>query len=181
MATKSGRPLSLCYQAQISVDTASHIICGALGLYANIRDSQCLPFILNQAAKNLSRHDIRVENVLADTNYSGGPTLKYLEEAGIKSYIPCIGNYKNEHKDFSYDSQSDCFICRMNKKLSFIKIHKPTTRTYESKIYRSSQKDCSVCPLKGQCIKIKRILSRNSPQLFINLTMRTHTKGYILQ
>lgn len=43
MATKSGRPLSLCYQAQISVDTASHIICGALGLYANIRDSQCLP------------------------------------------------------------------------------------------------------------------------------------------
>ena len=47
------------------------------------------------------------------------------------------------------------FICRMNKKLSFIKIHKPTTRTYESKIYRSSQKDCSVCPLKGQCIKNK--------------------------
>ena len=79
----------------------------------------------------------------------------YPEGAGIKSYSPCIGNYKNEHKDFSYDSQSDCFICRMNKKLSFIKIHKPTTRTYESKIYRSSQKDCSVCPLKGQCIKNK--------------------------
>ena len=46
-------------------------------------------------------------------------------------------------------------VLSLNKKLCFIKIHKPTTRTYESKIYRSSQKDCSVCPLKGQCIKNK--------------------------
>lgn len=49
-------------------------------LYTNIRDSQYLPFILNQEIKNLSRHDIRVENVLADTNYSESPVLKYLEE-----------------------------------------------------------------------------------------------------
>ena len=69
-------------------------------MYANIRNSQCLPFIFNQTAANLSRHDICVENVLADKKYCGGPTLKYLEEVGIKSYIPCIGYYKNEHKDF---------------------------------------------------------------------------------
>ena len=54
-----------------------------------------------------------------------------------------------------YDSQCDCFICRMNKKLSFKRIHKPSPGDYESRIYRSLPKDSMACPLKGQCIKNK--------------------------
>ncbi|MCE8488728.1 transposase [Bacteroides thetaiotaomicron] len=133
LSTKRGRPMALNYQAQISVDVSSHIICGALGLYANIKDSRCMPYILNQTIDNLSCNGIEIKRVLADTNYSSGDALKYLETNEITGYIPYTGNYKSDREGFIYDVKNDCYLCRMNKKLTFRYIHKSGSSQKESR------------------------------------------------
>lgn len=59
--------------------------------FADKRDSQCLPSILDQVVENLKWDGLEVEEVLADSAYSSGSSLRYLEKAGIQAYIPCIG------------------------------------------------------------------------------------------
>ncbi len=78
-----------------------------------------MPYILNQTIDNLSCNGIEIKRVLADTNYSSGDALKYLETNEITGYIPCTGNYKSDREGFIYDVKNDCYLCRMNKKVNF--------------------------------------------------------------
>jgi len=66
-----------------------------------------MPYILGQTIENLSRNDIEIKEVLADTNYSSGEALKYLEDNGIIGYIPCTSNYKPNREGFLYDHGSE--------------------------------------------------------------------------
>lgn len=175
LSTKQGRPIALNYQAQISVDVSSHIICGALGLYANIKDSRCMPYILNQTIDNLSCNGIEIKRVLADTNYSSGDALKYLETNEIAGYIPCTGNYKSNREGFIYDVKNDCYLCRMNKKLTFRYIHKSGSSQKESRIYRSSVEDCSKCLLRNQCIKSTK---QNTKELSTTVDKPYYDRAY---
>ncbi len=36
----------------------------------NLKDSQCLPSLLQNTVDNLSEHELQVEEILADGNYS---------------------------------------------------------------------------------------------------------------
>lgn len=175
LSTKHGRPITLNYLAQISVDVSSHIICGALGIYANIKDSRCLPYILRQTIENLSRNEIEIKKVLADTNYSSGESLKYLENNGIVGYIPCTNNYKPTREGFVYNAENDYYVCRMNKKIIFRYIHKAGNSQKEARIYRSSVEDCKECPLRNQCIKSK---SQNAKELSTTVDRPYYDRAY---
>lgn len=87
LSQKQGKVPCLNYLGQISVDTESHVICGAGADFADKKDSDCIEIIVGQAAENLKQNGIQVDEVLADAGYSSGSSLKYLEEAGITSYI----------------------------------------------------------------------------------------------
>ena len=175
LSTKHGRPIALNYLAQISVDVSSHIICGALGLYANIKDCRCMPYILGQTIENLSRNDIEIKEVLADTNYSSGEALKYLEDNGIIGYIPCTSNYKPNREGFLYDAENDYYLCKMNKKITFRYIHKAGNSQKEARIYRSSVEDCKGCPLRSQCIKSKK---QNAKELSTTVDRPYYDRSY---
>lgn len=151
ISTKPGKPRHLNYSGQISVDTKSHVICGAMADYADKRDSQSLPSILANTIDNLKQHDIKIKEVLADTGYSSGNALKALEFHQIAAYIPNFGQYKPMREGFTYDKENDCYICSQGALLP-LKSIRTDRKGNTQKQYRASSLQCKKCPLKQTCI-----------------------------
>ena len=152
ISVKPGKPRQLNYLAQVSVDTAHHVITQIQSDYANKKDSQCLPSLLKHTIENLAVAGLQVEEVLADGGYSSGEALQALEENNIEGYIPNFGQYKASRDGFTYDKANDRYICSQGKYLLFKKITHSHGDTYKMRSYRSSSKDCGVCPLRSVCI-----------------------------
>jgi transposase len=151
ISVKPGKPRQLNYLAQVSVDTAHHVITQIQSDYASKKDSQCLPSLLQNTIDNLAPNDLKVEEVLADAGYSSGEALQALEDQHIEAYIPNFGQYKPERAGFTYDKDHDCYTCLRGVHLPFKKIQ-TTSLGYQMKVYRSSSKDCGSCPLRSKCI-----------------------------
>lgn len=151
VSVKPGKPRQLNYTAQVSVDTAHHVITQIQTDHADKRDSQCLPSLVNNTINNLSEQGLQVEEVYADAGYSSGEALQSLEEKNITAYIPNFGQYKPSREGFTYDKQNDRYTCSRGVHLPFKKL---TTNSlgYKMKVYRSSAKDCGPCPLRSVCI-----------------------------
>ncbi|MBE7508600.1 MAG: hypothetical protein HS118_00175 [Bacteroidia bacterium] len=77
------------------------VITNIMADYSSKRDSESLAQLLNQTIANLNEHQLVVKEILADTGYSSGSALKYLESANLTGYIPNFGQYKPERKDLS--------------------------------------------------------------------------------
>lgn len=151
VSVKPGKPRQLNYAAQVSVDTAHHVITCIQSDYADRKDSQCLPSLLINTIENLAEQGVEIEEVYADAGYSSGEALKALEDHNITAYIPNFGQYKSSRDGFTYDKENDCYICSRGVLLPFKKIQ-TTSLGYQMKVYRSSAKDCSRCPLRSVCI-----------------------------
>ena len=152
ISKKKHKPLQLNYAAQISVDTESHVICGAMADFADKRDAQSLPDIVEQATDNLAKEGIHVSEVLADTNYSSGDALRYLEENNIGGFIPSFGLYAPTRDGFTYFPDGDYYICSQGVKLPFKKIS--ARKDNFRKVYWSSKAECKSCPNKINCIGV---------------------------
>lgn len=151
VSVKPGKPRQLNYLAQVSVDTAHHVITQIQTDHADKKDSQCLPSLLNNTINNLKEEGIQIEEVFADAGYSSGKALKVLEENNISGYIPNFGQYKPSREGFSYDKENDHYTCSRGVHLPFKKLI-TTSLGYKMKVYRSSAKDCGPCPLRSVCI-----------------------------
>ena len=153
ISVKPGKARQMNYFAQIAVDESHHVITGAGADFADKRDSECLPRILDQTINNLHENDLTLEQILADTAYSSGEVLKYCESKNIDAYIPNFGQYKNEREGFIYNAELDQFECvRGNKAvLPFRKI-KWSHDKHAMKVYRSGNSKCKDCPLRSSCI-----------------------------
>jgi len=151
VSVKPGKPRQLNYAAQISVDTAHHVITQVQTDFADKRDSQCLPSLLNNTLDNLRQQGLQVEEVYADAGYSSGEALRSLEENKITGYIPNFGQYKPEREGFTYDKENDRYTCSRGVHLLFKRLT-TTSLGYKMKVYRSSSKDCGPCPLRSVCI-----------------------------
>jgi len=152
VSVKPGKPRQLNYLAQVSVDTAHHVITQIQADYASKKDSQCLPSLLQNTIENLQDGNLQLEEVLADTGYSSGEALQCLEDNNIVGYIPNLGQYKSTREGFTYDQQHDRYVCSQGKYLEFKKITHRQINNFKSKSYRSSSKDCRHCPLRSVCI-----------------------------
>jgi len=151
VSVKPGRPRQLNYTAQVSVDTAHHVITQIQTDYADKKDSQYLPSLLKNTIDNLEEEGLHIEEVFADAGYSSGTALKSLEENDIIGYIPNFGQYKPSREGFAYDKENDRYICSRGVYLPFKKLT-TTSLGYKMKVYRSSAKDCGPCPLRSVCI-----------------------------
>jgi IS5 family transposase len=151
VSVKPGKPRQLNYTAQVSVDTAHHVITQIQTNYADKKDSQCLPSLVNNTIDNLQQEGLQIEEVYADAGYSSGEALKALEENNIIGYIPNFGQYKPSREGFAYDKENDRYVCSQGKYLPFKKLI-TTSLGYKMKVYRSSSKDCKNCSLRSVCI-----------------------------
>ena len=152
VSVKPGKARRLNYLAQVSVDTANHVITQIQSDYADKKDSQCLPSLLQNTVDNLSEHGLNVEEILADGNYSSAEALQILEHKNIEAYIPNFGAYKHSREGFMYNEEKDLYICSEGKVLEYKRLKESHGNENKMKEYRSSSKDCSACPLKNKCI-----------------------------
>ena len=151
VSVKPGKPRQLNYLAQVSVDTAHHVITQIQTDHADKKDSQCLPSLLTNTINNLLEQGLQIEEVFADAGYSSGEALRSLEENNITAYIPNFGQYKPFREGFRYDKENDRYTCSRGVHLPFKKLI-TTSLGYRMKVYRSSAKDCGPCPLRSVCI-----------------------------
>ncbi|GGD23577.1 hypothetical protein GCM10011368_27070 [Hyunsoonleella pacifica] len=110
ISVKPGKARKLNYSSQLSVDTAHHVITDIKAYHADGKDNQYLEDIVDRLHNRLWRFGFKFEHLLADTGYSSGENYAYLEQKGIKSYIPPDGTYKggpdgfniSNHKTITY-------------------------------------------------------------------------------
>lgn len=152
VSVKPGKARQLNYHAQVSVDTASHLITNIEAHRADRKDSQCLPSIIKNTADNLQQRGLTVEEMLCDGSFSSGEALQALEAQGITGYIPNFGQYKPAREGFTYNSDGDYYQCTRGTRLPFKRIKDSHDGAYRMKEYRSSSKDCGHCPLRSTCI-----------------------------
>ena len=177
ISTKPGKPRNLNYYGQVAVDTAHHVITGACADFADKRDSQCLPNILDQTIENLNNNNLKIKQLLADTGYSSGETLKYLEENDIDAYIPNFGQYKPEREGFIYNKELDQYECqRGNRAILPFKGVRKRHDDYENKQYRSSESVCKSCPLVKKCCGEKTKFKKLSHSIYKEEYDRMHKK-----
>ena len=151
ISTKPGKPRLLNYLCNMSVDTAQGVITHIQADHADVKDSRYLQDITAKTKQELEKNNLPIENILADTGYTSAANYHQLEQQGITPWIPTSGKYKNEREGFVFNKEKDCFICPNNKELKFKKQY-TTSDGLEKKQYRSSVRDCKVCPLRGTCL-----------------------------
>jgi transposase len=152
ISTKPGKPRNLNYSGQISVDTSNHVITGAFADYADKRDSQSLEELCEFTNENLKEHHMKITRLVADTAYSSGEALKYLEENNIDAFIPNFGRYKPEREGFLYNESLDQYECqRGNKAILPLQSANVKNGKYLNKRYSSNENDCKTCTFREQC------------------------------
>ena len=179
VSVKPGKPRQLNYLAQISVDTAHHVITQIQSDYADNKDSQCLPSLLENTISNLRQQGLEIEEVLADAGYSSGEALQALEDNQITGYIPNFGQYKPSREGFTYDQHKDEYSCSRGAKLPYKKTY-ANSKGYWMKQYRSSRHHCMQCPIRTTCIgaagKEKKIEDTVDKHLYDRMHQRMQTE-----
>jgi hypothetical protein len=178
VAVKPGKPRQLNYLGQLSVDTTGHVITSIQADYADKKDSQCLPLLLQNTISNLKAQGLKVKEVLCDAGYSSSEALKALKENHITGFIPNFGLYKPERIGFRYYAGGDYYKCSQKVKLPFKKFTSSHEGAYQMKEYRSSSLHCSVCPLRSSCIgksNFKKIVDTVDKPLYDEMHERLQT------
>lgn len=178
IAQKPGKPTDLKYLAQVSVDTAHHVITTIQAHHADKRDSQCLSEVIDDVIENLKPQGVIVEEVVADTNYSSGEAIRYLEDNNLTGYIPNHGGFKVNREGFTYNKENNCYVCSQGIQLKYTRTYIENTG-YTKIEYRSTAKDCKDCPLRKECIgkaPLKRITHNIDKPLYERMHQRMQTR-----
>jgi transposase len=177
ISVKPGKPRQLNYTAQVAVDTSHHVITGMLGDYSDKRDSQSLEQLTEQTKANLRENELYIEELLADSGYSSGSALEYLEQQQLTGYIPNFGKYKPEREGFIYNKEKDQYECTQgNKAVLPYKSTSTDTLGFEKKSYRSSSKVCKNCPLRKTCIGEKATYKKIDDSIYKPQYDRMHKR-----
>ncbi|MHB1180104.1 MAG: IS1182 family transposase [Daejeonella sp.] len=158
ISVKSGKAVALNYLGQVSVDTSSHTITHIQAFPADLRDSDCLPEVVQQLKDNLQELGMTLEEIVADTGYSSGKALQSLEENNIEGYIPNRTQFIFERADFKYNKEGDYYLCKNNKRLTYRGTY--LAGKYYNKDYRLNRPECKNCPFQASCDAYGKHVSR---------------------
>ena len=118
---------------------------------------------------------LKPDHIAGDVAYGTGKMLGWLREKGIEPHIPVWDKSRRKddtfsRADFRYDRDHDLYVCPADKTL------KTTGKVHDGKmhLYRSSRRDCDICPLKPGCCP--RTPSRKIPR-DINEAARDHVRS----
>lgn len=176
ISTKPGKPRQLNYFGQVGVDTKLHVITAATADFADKRDSECLPKLTEQMLQNLQHNKLTLEELLADTGYSSGEVLRYLEEKGIAAWIPNFGQFKMERKGFIFNKSENRYECQRGNRAHLPYKHTRADRGYNKLIFKSSTKDCKTCRYRESCCGKRSNSKRLSHTEYYDEYERQHHK-----
>lgn len=152
ISVKPGKARKLNYLSQMAVDTSHHVITHIGADFADFKDNQCLPTIVEKLNARLKNEGLTLENIIADTAYSSGENYALLERKNITSYIPAHGTYKGGPEGFTYNKEGDYWLCGQGKKVVFRKVQIERKNFNRKRIYLTKPSDCKDCPIKRACI-----------------------------
>ncbi len=152
ISVKPGKARKLNYLSQLTVDTAHHVITDIRAYHADGKDNQQLQDIVSRVRGRLWKEGLLWENCVADTGYSSGENYAFLEERGLKSFIPPHGTYKGGPDGFAYNEERDHYLCPKGKVIPFKKVFLDSRTKTKKKSYRASSKICKGCPLRATCL-----------------------------
>lgn len=136
----------------MSVDTAHHVITDIMAYHADGKDNQQLPDIVKRLQGRLWKQGLVWENCVADTGYSSGENYAFLEQRGLKSFIPPHGTYKGGPDGFIYNDTEDHYVCPQGKVIPFTKEFLDSRTKTRKKEYRARKHVCINCPLRQNCL-----------------------------
>lgn len=150
ISVKTGKARNLNYHCSMAVDTAKGVISHVQADFADGRDSQYLPNLASQVQSRLKANGLLMQELLADAGYSNGSNYYFLEQRGVKGWIPVFGMYKPEIAGFPYDKENDRYLCPTGKPLPFMGFdHTQDGRLLKN--YWAAPSDCRQCPNKPTC------------------------------
>jgi len=128
------------------------------GVIVDVQASRAIRQAEVGAAKTMierteQRFDLKPEYLAADTAYGAAATLNWIiTEKKIAPHIPVIDKSKREdgtfsREDFLFDPERNVYTCPASKVLRTT----GTVVNVEQLLYRASNRDCGVCPLKMRC------------------------------
>jgi len=152
ISVKPGKPRQLNYTSHVAVDSSHHVITHIEADYANKKDSQNLQQLTGKLKSRLHKNGLLWRNLPADAGYSSGENYAYLEEQGLKSYIPPHGTYKGGPEGFTYHKEGDYWECPQGEHVTFRKTYTERKNQIKKKLYLTKSSQCKGCPIKQQCI-----------------------------
>ena len=177
ISTKPGKPRNLNYFGQLSVDTSNHVITGVCADFADKRDSQCLEKLCEHTIENLSENGIEMDELLADTGYCSGGSLRYLEEKGINAWMPNFGQFTPEREGFLYNKELNRYECQQgNRAILPFKNARTDKKGYTRHTYRSSESVCKNCEYKTECCGEKTKFKKIERSEHHDIYLKNHGK-----
>lgn len=152
ISVKPGKARKLNYLSQLSVDTAHHVITDIKAYHADGKDNQQLQDIVQRLQRRLWQQGLVFENCVADTGYSSGENYAFLENQGLKSFIPPHGTYKGGPTGFIYNETADHYVCPQGKVIPFTKEFLDYRTKTRKKEYRARKHVCIDCPVRSSCL-----------------------------
>ncbi len=152
ISVKPGKARKLNYNSQLTVDSGHHVITDIKAYHADGKDNQYLQDIVTRVNTRLWRNGLYWRNCIADTGYSSGENYAFLEQKGLKSYIPPHGTYKGGPEGFTYFHEGDYYRCPQGEIIPFKKVFLDYRTHTKKKEYRSSSKQCKGCPIASSCL-----------------------------
>ncbi|WP_241240903.1 transposase [Maribacter sp. MJ134] len=134
------------------MDTANHVITDIRAYHADGKDNQQLQDIVHRLQRRLWQQGMVFENCVADTGYSSGENYAFLEQQGLKSFIPPHGTYKGGPDGFEYIGEHDHYLCPQGKVIPFTKMFKDYRTGTKKKEYRARKHVCTDCPIRSTCL-----------------------------
>ncbi|MFH6605178.1 transposase [Maribacter algicola] len=134
------------------MDTEQHVITDIRAYHADGKDNQQLPDIVKRVQRRLWKQGLLWENCVADTGYSSGENYAFLEERGLKSFIPPHGTYKGGPDGFTYNGEHDHYLCPQGKAIPFTKVFDDYRTGTKKKEYRARKHVCTDCPIRSRCL-----------------------------
>lgn len=162
------------YIAAATVDAKNQIITHAEA-FGKGQEHELFQPMIEGTKKNLiaiGKHDdcLKGTTHAADTGYHSEENCKLAEDEKLKAYIPDnqfrsrdprfdnAAKYKPKTTrkckglEFRYDPEHDCWICPEGKELHLE--HGPCKAgNHIKKTYAAREEDCTVCPLKADCLQ----------------------------
>ena len=166
------------YDGIAMADSKSQVIVAAEAIGSGA-EGCCLPGMLDKLEGNmeqitLKKNPLKKAIVLGDTGFFSEDNLQEAAKRNIEVLIPdpqfrkrdpCFDDrekYKETDvkkyygiEDFDYDEKTNTFTCPGGKSLEYKCDIEFKSRGTKGKQYRMKKSECSVCPLKGQCIHRK--------------------------
>ena len=148
------------YNVQIATEN-QYIV--NMEMYPNPTDTTTMPDFIEHG-KELT--GVVPKAVCADSGYGSEENYEMLEQHGIEAYVKYNLFHKEQHRAYRndpfrvenmyYNRDEDYYVCPMGQHMVMVgtssRISDTGYRSY-TKTYRA--KDCSRCPLRGQCYKGK--------------------------